>query len=235
MVLCTERSLVKHSANRLTIKPLRCKCWGCTHCVHQKRRELWFKAFKGEPQRFLTLTVRKGHFTSPEETAREMVKGWRALRQFLERSLNIKKITFLAVFEAHESGWPHLHILLRGSFIHHHIIRKWWAARFDSFEIDIRYVKNSRQRANYVSKYVSEAPEVFASCRRYWCSQDWDKKPKQNDTPQGEPFDWCYAISWHPLALLRAATGDGATVAFDGKEWIVSNWAYIDRLRWGIA
>jgi hypothetical protein len=234
MVLCTERSLVKHDANRVSVRPLRCKCWGCDHCVHKKRRDLWFKAFKGDPQRFLTLTVRQGHFTTPEETAREMVKGWRMLRQFLERSLNIKKITFLAVFEAHESGWPHLHILLRGSFIHHHIIRKWWTERFDSFQIDIRYVKNTRQRANYVSKYVSEAPEVFAGCRRFWCSQDWDPPRKEDDVPQSSEFAWWESVMINPLGIARMALQDRATVECKGDLWVISNWAQMDRWRWGI-
>lgn len=192
------------------------------------------KAFKGEPQRFLTLTVRKHHFTSPEETAREMVKGWRMLRQFLERTLSIKKISFLAVFEAHESGWPHLHILLRGSFIHHHIIRKWWAERFDSFQIDIRYVKNKRQRANYVSKYVSQAPETFAGCRRFWCSQDWDPPKKVEPGSTGDEFTWYETVTVRPKAVAEMALNDGARITWRNDTLTITGWLPRDRWRWGI-
>lgn len=234
MVLCTERSLVKHDANRIEVRPLRCKCWKCSYCVATKQRELWWKAFKGDPERFLTLTIRKGRFATPEDAAAEMVKGWRMLRQFLERHLNIKKITFLAVFEHHKSGWPHLHILLRGSFIDHRIIRNWWKSRFDSFQIDIRFVANSRQRASYVTKYVSKAPQGFGSCKRYWCSQDWDPPKKENDTPAGSEFAWWESVTVNPIGIIRMALGDGAKVTATGDRWVIANWNQMDRWRWGI-
>jgi hypothetical protein len=199
-----------------------------------KRKDLWMKAFKGDPMRFLTLTVRQGHFATPQETAREMVKGWRMLRQYLERNPKIGKITFLAVFEAHESGWPHLHILLRGRFIHHRLIREWWNARFDSFQIDIRYVKNKRQRANYVSKYVSQAPETFEGCRRFWCSQDWDPPRKESDIPQGDEFTWWESVTVRPSAIFEMAFYDGARCTWEGDRLIINGWLPQDRMRWGI-
>lgn len=234
MVLCTERSLVKHDRSTVIVKPLRCKCWRCDHCVHQKQRELWWKAYKGNPERFLTLTIRQGKFATPAIAAEEMVKGWRMLRQFLERHLNIKKITFLAVFENHKSGWPHLHILLRGSFIDHRVIRRWWEHRFQSFQIDIRMAKNPRQRASYVSKYVSKSPQGFGSCKRYWCSKDWDP-PKAKENPAlHDEFTWWESITVNPLNVARMAYWDGASVTFRDDQWIIERWSATDRSRWGI-
>lgn len=234
MVLCTERSLVKHDHTVMVVKPLRCKCWRCSYCVATKSKELWWKAFKGDPRIFLTLTMKPQPGHTPESQAAEFVAGWRMLRQFLCRHLGRKTITFLAVFEAHESGWPHLHILLRGGFIDHRLIRRWWEHRFSSHQIDIRLVRNKQQRANYISKYVSKAPQGFGSCKRYWCSQDWDPPKKENVIPGRDEYVWWESITLHPLGIARAAYGDGATVTCQGDAWVIERWNSTDRMRWGL-
>ncbi len=218
----------------MLVKPLRCRCWRCSHCVGLKQRELWWKAFKGDPRIFLTLTMRPRPGATPESQAEEFVVAWRMLRQFLCRALNRKTLTFLAVFENHASGWPHLHILLRGGYIDHRLIRRWWERRTGSFQIDIRLAKNPRQRASYISKYVSKSPQGFGSCKRYWCSKDWDPPSKEKEVLEGSEYTWWESITLRPTDLVRCAIGDGASVKFDGETWIVSGWLASDRFRWGI-
>lgn len=223
-MLCTERSLVKHEGRSLTVRPLRCKCWKCQHCVEGKKRDLWFKAVKGEPRIFLTLTIRKGQVGGPIEQAQALVEGWRALRQFLCRRLNRPSITFLAVFEKHKSGFPHLHILLRGGYIDHRLIRRWWEHRFQSHQIDIRLAKNARQRASYVSNYITKAPLGFGSLKRYWCSQDWDPPKKEKDVPDHPEFTWWERREIHPNEFARLALADGATVSVWRDGWTIDHW-----------
>lgn len=218
----------------MVVKPLRCKCWGCDHCVHQKQKDLWWKAFKGDPRIFLTLTMKPREGMTPDTQAEEFVVAWRMLRQFICRHLKRDKITFLAVFENHKSGWPHLHILLRGGYIDHRLIRRWWEHRTGSFQIDIRLAKNPRQRASYISKYVSKAPQGFGSCKRYWCSKDWDPPKQENDVPAGDEFTWWESMSLNPLGIARCAAADGADITCRGDEWVINNWATADRARWGI-
>lgn len=234
MVLCTERSLVKHDRQLLVVKPLRCRCWGCEHCVHQRQKELWWKAFKGDPRIFLTLTMKPQPGMTPDDQAEAFVTGFRMLRQFLCRHLKRKSITFLAVFEAHESGWPHLHILLRGGFIDHRLIRRWWNARFGSYQIDIRLAKNTRQRASYVSKYVAKAPKGFGHCKRYWCSKDWDPPAKEKNANLNDEFCWWESITLRPSDIAKCAYLDGASIRFEKDRWIIDRWQSTDRARWGI-
>jgi hypothetical protein len=178
--------------------------------------------------------MREGYAKTPDQQAEEFVVGWRLLRQFLCRKLGRKTITFLAVFENHESGWPHLHILLRGGYIDHRVIRAWWEERFQSHHIDIRLAKNPRQRASYVSKYVAKAPQGFGHCKRYWCSQDWDKKKNDAPKPERDEYEWWEAITTRPISMARMAFEDGARVTFRGDEIVIAGWLAPDRLRWGI-
>lgn len=233
-MLCTERSLVKHAPNVTTVKPLRCKCWGCDHCVHQKRRDLWHKATKGKPRLFLTLTMAPTEGSTPEQQARDLVVHFRMMRQYLMRKLKRKSPTFLAVVEQHKSGWPHLHILLRSGFIHHRLIREWWASRTGSFQIDIRIAKGPRQVASYVSKYIAKNPAKFEKVKRFWCSQDWDPPAKEKDYVEGEEFNWWETISTHPLAIMRMAMHDGARCTWIDGRLVIERWQKIDQLRWGV-
>ncbi len=234
MVLCTERSLVKHDRSLIVVKPLRCKCWGCDHCVHQKRRDLWHKAVKGKPRIFLTLTMAPTPGSTPDNQARALVQHFRAMRQYLMRKLKRKSPTFLAVVEAHKSGWPHLHILIRSGFIDRRVIKAWWEARTGSWNVDIKLARNPRQVASYVSTYISKNPGKFEKVKRFWCSQDWDPPKKENAVPAGDEFTWWETISLHPLGIARCAYGDGARVTAKGDHWVIERWTSTDRMRWGI-
>lgn len=234
MALCTERSLVKHDRQTVVVKPLRCKCWGCSHCVHVRRRDLWHKAVNGNPRIFLTLTMKPEDGATPDTQAKALVVHFRMLRQYLMRKLKRRSPTFLAVIEAHESGWPHLHILLRTGFIHHRLIRAWWEAHTGSFQIDIRLAKGKRQVASYVSKYISKNPGRFEHVKRYWCSQDWDPPKKEKNANLNDEYCWWESISLHPLGLARAAFWDGATVRCENDSWVIERWSQSDRTRWGI-
>ncbi len=233
MVLCTEQSLVKHDGTVLVVKPLRCKCWGCDHCKHQRKRDLYWKARNGDPRIFLTLTMKHIH-GSPDEQAEQFVVGWRMLRQFLCRHLNRKKLDFIAVFEAHPtSGWPHLHILLRGGFIDHRLIRRWWEHRFQSFQIHIKLAKNGSQSAAYVAKYMSGDTRKFGSCKRYWSSQGWElKKPGHEKPIYGEDV-WFERFGMSVMNMARVALGDGARIEFKNDSLIISGWASEARATWG--
>lgn len=233
-MLCTERSLVKHGSNTLSVRPLRCKRWSCEHCRGRRAKDLWHKAFNGAPDMFLTLTKPPKEGETPAEAAEAFVVEWRLLRQFLCRRLDRKGITFLAVFEAHESGAPHLHILLRSKYIDRKLILEWWKERTGGIMVDIRRVHNPRQRASYVSKYVAKRPMQFGSCKRYWCSQDWDP-PKKEDPNTGEEVAWWEVITVSPRGLMVAAMADGARVTWkNGDLLVIEGWEHRWRGLWGV-
>lgn len=233
-MLCTERSLVKHGSNTMSVRPLRCKRWKCEHCRKARARDLWHKANNGAPDMFLTLTKPPREGQTREQAAEDFVEEFRALRQFLCRRLGRTKLTFLAVFEAHESGWPHLHILLRSPYISRALILEFWTARTGGHQVDIRRVANARQRASYVSKYVAKRPFQFGSCKRYWCSQDWDikKNPQAPEAPEEAAY-W-EAVTVTPMGLYRAALENGARCTWRGDLLIIERWDYRSRAQWGL-
>lgn len=233
-MLCTERSLVKHEGQALTCTPLRCKCWSCDHCAPNRRRDLKWKARNAAPTIFLTLTVKRGLYPTPEAQAAAMATGWRMLRQYLCRLLDRKAIPFLAIVEKHKSGWPHLHILLRTKYIDHRLIREWWVGRFNSPQIWIEQVDDQRKAAVYVSKYLAKHPERFEGCKRYWCSQDWDLAKNKVPKVEHEADVWFEAVTSRPISLARMAFYDGATVKFEGDKIVITRWAWDARSKWGL-
>jgi len=192
------------------------------------------KAMRGQPTLFLTLTIRYAKGDDPDAHARKLADGWRALKQFLARKLKRRRIPYLVIFEKHKSGMPHLHLLLRTTYIDHRLIRRWWRARFNSHRIDIRRARDTAQSAFYVTKYVSKDPQRFEGVKRYWCSQDWDPpKKEQEGPPRGEDV-WFEAMTVHPLNLARMAMIDGARVTFKGLEITIERWGPIERSTWGL-
>jgi len=178
--------------------------------------------------------MRKGRFASPDQQAQEFVKGWRMLRQFLCRHLKRKSIPFIAIFEKHESGWPHLHILLRGGYIDHRLIRRWWEHRFNSFKIDVRLAKGPHQSAAYVTKYVSGDPFKFEGVKRYWRSQDWLPPKEEQEKPVLDEYTWWEVENCRPYVMAMAALESGARVTFRHPKIIIENWDAVSRERWGL-
>lgn len=174
---CEKSALVKLKDGKATFYPYRCKCWKCKNCAPRLRRKVIAFAKAGKPNKFITLTVRPSAFNTPDEAARALVGAWRRCREMLKRYHGHKEIEFLAVFEEHKSGWPHLHILTRSKFIRQRWLSKYMRERIDSPIVDIRKVRRASDAAAYVAKYIAKAPMRFGGCKRYWTSARWMERP----------------------------------------------------------
>lgn len=232
MSYCTDLSIVRDYGGFKKVATLRCKKWDCEHCGPKRARDLRWRCRNASPTKFLTLTVRKGQFPTPDEQARQMVEAWRMLRQYLCRLLGWKSIPFIAIFEKHKSGWPHLHILLRCKYIDHRLIREWWNNRLNSFKIDIREVKSEQHAAYYVSKYLTKSPHAFAQCKRYWASHDYDLAKPEVKAPEDEGLYIGYIVRGRPTTIAKMALIDRAEITFDGFWWTIFRWTDTERHRW---
>lgn len=232
MGFCTDLSLVKDYAGFKTVATLRCKRWSCPECGPRRCRDLQWRARNAAPSIFLTLTIRKGRAANPDAQARDMVEGWRMLRQYLMRWYGWKKLPFLAVVEKHKSGWPHLHVLIRSKYIDHHLIRDWWNARFDSPRIWIEAVTDQKKAAVYVSKYLAKSPWAFEGCKRYWASHDFDISKPQPYVSPDDGLYVSYLLRGVPTAIVRMALLDGAEVTYDQGKWTIRRWSNIEAHRW---
>jgi hypothetical protein len=120
-----------------------------------------------------------------------------------------KTLSFLAVFERHKSGWPHLHILLRCGYIAQQQLSLLSRAYIGSPVVDIRRIDSGRHAARYIAKYVSKDNIRFETCKRYWKSKDYDKaKEDENKHEIKERLDW-YASRSRICSIARSLEEEG--------------------------
>lgn len=146
----------------------RCHSWKCRTCFPGRAKRLRKDAYDGRPTKFLTLTVDPAQFPDKHKAAHALVVAWRRMREAIQKSKGLRPIPFIAVFEAHKSGWPHLHILCRMPFVPQTWISDYMGRRLNSPICWIQALKSRKKAAGYVSKYIGKAPEQFIGCKRYW-------------------------------------------------------------------
>jgi hypothetical protein len=172
-MLCQSQSLVNRDDHICVAVTLRCRSWLCPECQPVRKRQLLELAVHGTPTKFVTLTANPAVGVSPADRARQLARAWRLVVGRAKRQFKIADLNYLAVFEATKRGEPHLHILLRSPFIPQRWLSDQMRAIMRSPIVDIRQVKNPRQAAHYVAKYIGKAPHRFATCKRYWHSKNW--------------------------------------------------------------
>lgn len=167
---CTAFALVRQHEFHTLVRPLYCNCWSCETCAPRRTKRLAREAAEGNPNRFITLTVRARDDDRQDLRARELVLAWRAVCKLIRRRDGKRKLDFLAVFERTRRGEPHLHILVRSGYID----QRWLSAQMQRLIgapiVHVQAVKGSRQAARYVAKYCAKGLGVFRGCKRYWRS-----------------------------------------------------------------
>jgi len=200
-VLCSEYTLVKEFGQFTEAVALPCRSWRCQHCAPIRKRQLIAKACRGQPTTLLTLTVNPHRLDSPHERAVALSHAWRRLRRAIISKRNLEDLPFIAVFERHKSGEPHLHILMRAPFIPQRWIAGWMKAELGAPVVDIRRIWNPKRAAYYVAKYVGKDPERFDGCKRYWSSQDYEL-PDDQDPRHARPEPRAQYVEHQRLADL---------------------------------
>lgn len=185
MTYCSDRIVVHTSGNVKVAATLKCRSWNCPDCSERRQAQLIAEAIGGSPQRFITLTSRRVENKTATEAAQELVTAWRIIRRKITQGTNAKQCEFIAVFEATKLGWPHLHILQRGSYIDQRFISLEMNRLTNSPVVDIRIIKNASQIAGYVAKYIGKNPHKFGKLKRYWKSKKYDLRPKKEQEKKG--------------------------------------------------
>jgi len=178
-MFCGEWSIVKTVDHVIRTASLPCRSWGCPECAEQRKKQLAALAMAGRATKFLTFTVDPAKCHTRDDGARRLRKAWAQLRRVLEERHGYARIQFLAVYEQHESGWPHLHVLARCEYIDQAWLSAFMADHGAGPICDIRDCSSRRALANYVTKYVAKEPERFAGCKRYWTSRDWEDRDRR--------------------------------------------------------
>ncbi len=184
-MLCSESSMVNRGLDGIQAVTLRCRAWTCDLCAESRRKQLVALAKSGNPTTFITLTVNPSELDGPHSRARSLADAWRKIIRLLRKKYGYLKIPYFCVFEATKNGEPHLHILARVGWISQKWLSKEMRKLINAPVVDIRRVKNSKKLAYYVSKYCGKEPHRFATCKRYWTTQNWELTKFEPEPPRG--------------------------------------------------
>ncbi len=222
-MLCSQSSMVNHGPDGCRAVTLRCRAWTCPLCRDGRKKQLIALALSGKPNKFITLTVNPAWGSSPYERARALADAWRTIVRLAKTKYSLKSLPYLCVFEACESGEPHLHILARVKWISHSWLREQMLRLIDAPIVEIAEVKNKKKLAYYISKYIGKDPQRFASCKRYWCTRDWQLTKYDPEPPTGR-WDHRWHLVRTPLAALAEEWRDHGHDVQQSRYRLLVSW-----------
>lgn len=217
MPLCSETTLVNGNQVEGEVISLRCKRWQCQHCNPINRYDVMQAAKRGLPNLFVTLTVPPHKYADADEQAQDMRRGLVLLRRHIAKRFHVDKIPFLVVFEKHQSGRPHMHLLMRGPYMHQKVLLALWRNIMGSGGVNIKFIKNTQKVLFYITKYIGKDLVKFEGCKRFWKSQNYEqeKPEKQQTRLYGEG----YRLERGSLDYLRLRLSiDGFTITKQGPD-----------------
>jgi len=203
MTLCREASIVNPGPAYRRAVTLKCRAWTCEHCHDMRVRQLVREIIDGHPERLLTLTMAPNTSSTPERQAQALAANFRRLIRLIRKNWPVTKHEYFAVFEAHKSGWPHLHIAMRGTFLPWAWLKEKWTEISGSGGVDIRFIHNPHDCAAYVAKYMGKDSHRFGSSKRYWHTKAWRLEPDRKP-PRDLRFGSRYLTVPMPLCDLAA-------------------------------
>lgn len=174
-------------------------------------------AKRGMPNLFVTLTVPPHKYASYDDQARDMRRGLVLLRRHIAKRFRVENIPFIVVFEKHKSGAPHMHLLMRGPYMHQRVLLALWRNIMGSGGVNIKFIRNTQKVLFYITKYIGKDLAKFEGCKRYWKSQNYEieKVEKEPIKVYGEGF----RLNRGTLDYLRCRmAGDGYIITKQGPD-----------------
>lgn len=184
---CSESFMVAVNdvSNTIKVVPLYCHRWTCPRCRRAKANYWKDVAKRGNPERFITLTLRQTDKVGPRVQAAQIKQSFSRLVQKLRR--DGKRFQYLLMFELTKKDTPHVHILQRGDFIPKGQLSDLWKELTGSYIVDIKKVKNTGSVVGYITKYmgkqISECAEKLEGMRVVQKSRDWECEPNIGEEP----------------------------------------------------
>jgi len=183
------------TGHEIKIIPLFCKRWDCPTCGPAKRRIWYARLMSGRPERLITVTHRPTSEYGPYEAAQKLKRTWSRFADNFRRSG--RQMEYAWCLQYTEAGWPHLHLLQRGSFVPQAELSLFFRLKLGSPIVDVRRVKEAPQAAAYITRYMLRAAESDAAAQPdgfriqtslNYCI-DWDDRQAANDDPS---WTWKY-------------------------------------------
>lgn len=173
---CKQWTLKLSFADHHQLIPLRCKSWRCPECAPINRRRLNRRLADTRPTHLITLTCRPASFSCPYEAFRHLSAALPNLVKRLKRQFPALDLQYLLVWERGKSGWPHIHLVARTSFLPQRVLSRHWRELTGAPVVDIRRISDHRGAVHYVAKYLTKGPgcpspmHAFRTSRGFWAT-----------------------------------------------------------------
>lgn len=204
------------------IIPMTCKSWDCPKCQPVKTAQWIEVAEAGKPERFITLTCDPGRFEDAIDAAETMNKQYAKLVEKIRKKYGT--FEYIKVWELHKSGFPHLHILARGTFISQKWLSETWSNLGIGEIVDIRKIRSKVQTTKYVMKYmgktIGKLAAMWTNFRIITKSLGWlPESFKRERTTGTDGYEWrrLQAPYWMVLADLGACFA--TEISFNRFSW----------------
>jgi len=232
---CINGSLIgaNEDGSKLKIVPLYCHKWTCDHCRKLKSKKWKDIAMSGQPERFITLTLRAQKKLTAKYQARIIKDAFTKLVKDIRHDYG--EMEYLMVFELTKQGTPHVHIMQRGAFIPKGWLSRKWQKYTGSFIVDIKSIRDPRDVSRYMMKYLGKALSDVArelhGMRIIQRSKKWIipevAKELEGDTPiDDDVLEWTFC-TFRPYEVVDRATMilgytikdymDGECLVLEGK------------------
>jgi hypothetical protein len=217
MTLCSESILVNQGNQQARAVTLYCRSWNCDICAPNRRSQLIASIISGKPERFITLTIRPTPNKTAAQDAAFMALSLRQLLRLIRKKWPNVDHQYFVVFEAHVSGRPHMHLVMRGCYMPWNWLKARWRDLTGSTHVHIKGVDRNHRTAAYMGKYMGKDVGKFGTCKRYWHSKNWELDPPEERDEQGVWSDvWeprnqtlhALAAMWHHMGWLIWREGE---------------------------
>lgn len=195
----------------------------CVPCAGDRARTVTHQilaTLKGEPARFVTLTLRGGEVDLAFGIDR-LLRCFRRLRQRKFWKFRVKGGVYFVEFKwsRPSRAWHvHLHVICHGRYIpKEDLISEWYHVTGDSIIVDVSFVRAELKVARYVAKYVTKP----------WDRDDVDAFDRLEQIITGSHRrrliggfgDWQHvALTEHPEAGEWIVVGDLETVVSNARS-----------------
>lgn len=198
---CGSFSLVADDAAGHTwVIPFRCGSWACPDCGPVKKAKLLRRLQPSPANLFITLTCDPARYDSPSLAFAQLRDAFQCWIKRIRRHVSPSALEYFAVWETTAAGWPHLHVLTRGPFIPPSVVREHWAALTGAYVIDLQTVKNVKNVAPYLAKYLTKELTAPPGFHRYMASANYLLEPDSPDASLVPP-----GLHWEIMPVSAAS------------------------------
>jgi hypothetical protein len=164
-------------ADGAVIRHRYCRSWFCSVCYPRNIRRLLRHILAGrrpgERWRLIIYTISRHIGCSPDDRAYLIKEAHGKLRKRILRRYGDDAYEFIAVWETHQDGEPHLNVLQRGAYIDQDWLSDQWADLLPgSIIVGIEHVEAADRRR--VAGYMVKDPAQFGyKTKRFWGTRRW--------------------------------------------------------------